>query len=162
MAVRHVDDVVMASADYCRACLASVLQMAYPRGVQFDVAEQDDGDSDDQIKVEWLDLTISLLRTGQLQIQSKLKGLAWVCGSTEVVGKHQVPPYIGVSGVDVALLRGMVKGRAALCSDPNEISSPLPGCAARAELWIRAGWPLVFLRSWWGYLRGYPEVATAA
>ena len=37
-----------------------VLQMAYPGGVQFDVAEQNDGDSHDQVKVEWLDLMISL------------------------------------------------------------------------------------------------------
>ena len=44
VAVRYVDDVVMASADCGRPCLASVLQMAYPRGVEFHLAEQDDGD----------------------------------------------------------------------------------------------------------------------
>ena len=65
VAVRFVDDVVMASADFCRSSLTIVLQTVYPRGVQFDVAKPHVEDSDDQVKIEWLDLTISLLKDRQ-------------------------------------------------------------------------------------------------
>ena len=131
----------------------------YSRGAQLDVAEQDDEDSDDQVKVEWLDLTITLLRMGKLQIQSKFNEVAWVCGSTEVVAKHQVPPYARVSGVNVALLRGMIKGRAVRFAQVGMRFGVL--CQVflhELQLWIRAGWPLILIRSWWCYLRGYQDV----
>ena len=132
----------MAGADYCWSCLTSVLQTAYVRGVQFDVAEPADGDSDDRFQVEWLYLTVALLKTGRVQIQAKLNELAWAYGRSDTVGKHQVPPYVGHSGVNSALLRGMIKGRAARFVQIGMRYRAL--CQAvkhELQLWIRAGWP---------------------
>ena len=71
MAVRYVDDVIMGSADSCRNCLTSVLQAAYPKGVQFDVAEPAAGDSDHRVQVDWLDLTVSLLQQASSRCSQK-------------------------------------------------------------------------------------------
>ena len=58
----------------------------FPRGVQFDVAKPDVDDSDDLVRVEWLDLTISLLKLGRLEVRSKLNEIEWVLGSSEWLG----------------------------------------------------------------------------
>ena len=162
VAVRYVDDVIMGSADLCRDCLTSVLQVAYPKGVQFDVAEPAAGDSDHRVQVDWLDLSVSLLRSGRLEVQAKINESDWACGKTETVGKHQVPPYVGPSGINLALLRGLIKGRAARFAQIGMKFRVL--CRVMRHellLWTRAGWPRVLLRSWWGHLRDYPEVTRA-
>ena len=61
---------------------------------------------------------------------------------SDTVGKHQVPPYVGHSGVNSALLRGMIKGRAARFVQIGMRYRAL--CQAvkhELQLWIRAGWP---------------------
>ena len=76
-------------------------------------AEPAAGDSDHRVQVYWLDLSVSLLQSGKLEVQAKINESEWACGKTETVGKHQVPPYVGPSGINRALLRGLIKGRAA-------------------------------------------------
>ena len=132
---------------------------AYPKGVQFDVAEPAAGDSDHRVQVEWLDLAVSLLESGKLEVQAKINELEWACGRTETVGKHQVPPYVGPSGVNLASTAwNDQRASSALYPNWNEFPSAVPGRAARVAI-VDEGWlaarPSPKLV---GDLRDYPEV----